>query len=236
MRGILITGTDTGVGKTIISGLLGRYLEKSGYKVITQKWVQTGSKGCCCDIDLHLKLMNRQRKQIKPYLSYVSPYTFGFGCSPHLAASLERRKINPERIKESFRFLSQRFDFVVVEGIGGALVPFDRNSLLIDIAAELDLAVLIVVANKLGAINHTLLTIEAIKKRKIKIAGIIFNNKQKKENKLILDDNVRIIKALTKERVLGTLRWIEDKKRLYQEFIPIGKKTLAQLKKSSRND
>lgn len=231
MKGIFVTGTDTGVGKTIITGLLGRYLSNRGYNVITQKWVQTGTRGFSSDVDLHLKLMNRQRGDIKDYLSYVSPYIFSFASSPHLAANLEGKRIRLERLKESFRLLSERFDFVIVEGAGGLLVPFDKKTLLVNIVEELNLPLLIVAANKLGAINHTLLTIEAVKKRNIKIIGIIFNNQLKKVNKIILKDNPRIIRTLTGEKILGILPCLEDTALLYKAFIPIGKNILLNLKK-----
>ena len=231
MKGVFITGTDTGVGKTVVCGMLGRYLANRRCKVIIQKWIQTGSKSFPADIDLHLRLMKRRRKDIKDYFPYVSVYTFRFAASPHLAASMEKRRIKIEKIKESFRFLSERFDFVVIEGIGGALVPFNKKSLLIDIAKELDLPVLIIVANKLGAINHALLTIEAIKRRNMKIIGIIFNNQSKKANKIILRDNPQIIKSLTGERILGVLPWFKDKELLYNAFMSIGKKVLTRLRK-----
>ena len=229
MNGIFITGTDTDVGKTIITGLLGRYLSNRGYNVITQKWIQTGSKGYPLDIDAHLKLMKKQREEIKDYLPYVSPYAFRFPSSPHLATKLERKKIELEKIKKSYRFLSKRFDSVVVEGIGGALVPFNGKKLVIDIAKELSLPVLIVAGNKLGAINHTFLTIEAIKKRNMKIMGIVFNNLSSKSDKIILRDNPRIIEALTGEAILGTLPRLKDKDYLYKVFSPIGKKIFKKL-------
>lgn len=231
MKGVFITGTDTGVGKTVISGLLGCYLGNRGYRVITQKWVQTGCGDSCSDIDLHLRIMKRQRKEIKDYLPYLSCYTFGFASSPHLAAGLKKIRIKEDKIKKSFKYLSERFDFVIVEGAGGALVPFNKKKLIIDIAGKLALPVLIVAANRLGAINHTLLTIEAIKRRKMKIIGIIFNNQSKKVNKIILKDNPRIIKTLTGEEILGALPRLKDTALLYKRFIPAGKKVLAYLKK-----
>jgi dethiobiotin synthetase len=82
--------------------------------------------------------------------------------------------------------------------------------------------------NKLGAINHTLLSIEAIRRRKIPIIGIIFNH-QPKEDKTILEDNINIIKALTNQRVLGSISWLNDEERLYKLFIPIGKRILTYL-------
>jgi dethiobiotin synthetase len=231
MKGIFITGTDTGAGKTIISGLLGRYLSDRGYSVITQKWIQTGVKRFSSDIDLHLKLMKKRRKDIKDYLTYISSYTFRFASSPHLAASLEKRAIRIERIKKSFKFLSEKFDFVIVEGVGGVLVPFDRKRFVIDIAKELTLPVLIVAANRLGTINHTILTIEAIRRRNMDIIGIVFNNQHLHTDKIILEDNPQIIKILTNEIILGTLPHSEDKDYLYKVFTPIGKKILSRLNK-----
>lgn len=201
MKAIFVTGTDTGIGKTLIIGLLARQLMESGYNVITQKWIQSGKTK---DINTHLKLMGISKKTVKKYLPFMEPYSFKFPASPHLAAKLEKRTINTKKIKKSFKVLQKQFDFVIVEGTGGALVPYNKKKLVIDIARELNMPVLIVVGNKLGAINHTLLTIEAIKKRKMPILGIIFNNIDKRANKVILQDNVKIIKKLTGERVLGT--------------------------------
>ena len=224
MKAIFITGTDTGVGKTIVAGLLGRFLLDRGYRAITQKWIQTGPGGFPKDIARHLDLMKKKKRDIKDYLPYVSPYSFKFPASGHLAAKLEQKTIKKDRIKKSFLFLKDRFDSVIVEGIGGALVPFNQKGLVIDIAEELNLPVLLVVANKLGCINHTLLTIEAIKKRGMKIVGIIFNNNkavERKEN-IISKDNPRIIKKLTGEKVLGILPYCRNGELLYKSFVPIG--------------
>lgn len=229
MRGIFVSGTDTGVGKTIITGLLGRYLLDKGYNVITQKWIQTGCRdSLAADIKLHLKIMQRGKNDLGGYSGFISPYVFKMPSSPHLASQIENRIINPDKIKESFRWLSRHFDFTIAEGIGGVLVPLNKKRLVIDIVSQLNLAVLVVAQNKLGAINHTLLTIEALEKREIKILGIIFNN-PKKEDKRILRDNPLIIKALTKHKVFGTLPWIERYEKLYKRFIPIGKKIYKSL-------
>ena len=230
MRGIFVTGTDTGVGKTIVTGLLAKFLDDKGYKTITQKWVETGSRGFSKDIALHLKLMSKRKREFRDYLHKMSPYTFKFPSSPHLALSLERRKISIERIKKSFKSLEKAFDFVVVEGVGGALVPLTRDKLVIDVAGELNLPALVVVGNKLGAINHTLLTIEAVKARKMKIAGIVFNSLRNKENSIILEDNPKTIKSLSSEEVLGSLPWAKDINRLHKSFRKIGKKILSNLK------
>ncbi|MDO8602259.1 MAG: dethiobiotin synthase [Candidatus Omnitrophota bacterium] len=224
MKGILVTGTDTGVGKTVIAGLLAKYMLEKGHNVITQKWIQTGcSDFVSSDAGLHLKIMGREKKDIKDYLRHILPYKFRAASSPHLACLIENRRISADKVIKSFRILSKRFDLVIVEGTGGVLVPCGKKKLLIDIAKELGLAALIVAQNRLGAINHTLLTIEALRKRRIKILGIIFNNPEK-ENRIILKDNPVIVKALSGEKIFGVLTRENQLDKLYLEFTPIGER------------
>lgn len=230
MPAVFIVGTDTGVGKTMVTGLLARYLSESGLSVVTQKWVETGcSKKISEDIKTHLALMKKNLSYIKGYRSNVSPYVFRAACSPHLASSMEQRQISSGKIKNSFKILSKRFDFVLVETAGGALVPYRSRSLLIDLAKELHIPVLIVAGNKLGAINHTLLTVEAFKKRKMKIIGIIFNNPEK-EKTAILRDNPRVVQSISAERVFGVLPRRKNHNVLYRKFLPIAKKIAKELK------
>ncbi|MEK6727986.1 MAG: dethiobiotin synthase [Candidatus Omnitrophota bacterium] len=232
MKGIFVTGTDTGVGKTVVTGCLFRYLTQKGYSVITQKWVQTGSNSLLSsDIGIHFKISKRSLNQVKEYLPLILPNVFKTPASPHLASRLENKKIDPDKIKKSFRSLSKMFDFVIVEGTGGALVPINKNKLLIDIVKELKLPALIVAGNKLGAINHTLLAIESLNARKIKTLGLVFNNLWK-QNSLILKDNPRIIKALTACEVLGNLEREPDYEKIYKKFIPIGNKILKRILKN----
>lgn len=227
MKGLFVTGSDTEVGKTIVTGLLGRYMAERGIDVITQKWIQSGASDGCDDIDVHLELMNKSRLDFEGYLLDMVPYSFELPASPHLAARAEGREIDPERIKESFHRLAEKFDIVLAEGIGGALVPYDENNLVIDIAGELDLSVLIVAGNRLGAINHTLLTIEAIKSRGMEIAGIVFNG-GRGGDKVILEDNPRIVEKVSGEKVCGVLGWDDNFEVLYDQFKSIGQAILEQ--------
>jgi len=229
MRAVFVTGTDTGVGKTLVTGLLARYLCRKGFSAVTQKWVQTGCRGFSSDVNFHLKLMDKGRRQMGDYLKLMAPYTFSRAYSPHLAAKIEHKIIDSKKIINSFRLLSKGFDFVIVEGAGGALVPLNSKILLIDIARCLKIPFLVVAQNKLGAINHTLLTVEALKKRDIKILGVIFNN-LKDEDKIVLKDNPIIIKKLCQETILGNLNWEPSLERLYADFIPIASKILKGLK------
>lgn len=216
VKGIFVTGTDTDVGKTIVTGLLARYLNECGLNVITQKWVESGN----ADIKTHFKL-SKKRPDISSH--YLCPYSFRFPASPHLASRIEHTKIKKTRIKHAFEFLKKRFSLVIVEGSGGLLVPITRKTLLIDIAKDLSLPVLIVSRNCLGTINHTLLVIEALKKRKMEILGIVFTNQQH-EKKEILEDNPMIIKNLTKVKIFGSLPFIKEKGALFKAFVPIGER------------
>lgn len=227
MKALFVSGTDTGVGKSVVCGLLARYANEQGLSVITQKWIQTGSRGFSSDIKLHLKIMRRPISKIGQYRDAVSPYNFPLPISPHKASSLEGKAIQPDKIKASFCKLAKVFDLVIVEGVGGLLVPYNKNDLVIDIVRDLNLSVLLVAQNKLGAINHTLLTIEALATRKLRCLGIVFNN-AKREKKIILEDNPRIIKRLSGKKVFGVLPWENNLRRLYNEFIPIGKLILRQ--------
>lgn len=207
MRSIFIAGTDTGVGKTIVTGILARRLIEKGYSVVTQKWAQAGPSS---DIDIHLKLMGKRKTDYARYLDSMNPFSFKFASSPHLASSLEGRRISMDRIKKSLRYLSGHFDFVLVEGSGGLLVPLTRKILLIDLVKRLRMPVLLVAENKIGAINHTLLSVEALKARNIKILGIIFNTRSNRVDGRILKENPDIVKRLTGIEVLGELPYFKS--------------------------
>jgi len=217
MNAIFIAGTDTGVGKTLVTGLLASYLIGKGKSVVTQKWISTGNTD---DIRIHSKIMGLASTENR---GLIVPYSFKFAASPHLAASLERKLINENKIKKAFLVLSRRYDSVIVEGTGGILVPVSRKNLLIDIVEALRLPVILVVHNRLGAINHTLMSIEALQKRGISIIGVVLNNLSKTK-KVILDDNQRIIEEISGVTVLGELPRSHNIRMLKDRFKAIGDK------------
>lgn len=217
MNAIFIAGTDTGVGKTLVTGLLAWYFISKGRSVVTQKWVATGNID---DIRTHSKITGLASTENR---GLIVPYSFKFAASPHLAARFQRKVIDKEKIKKSFLTLSNRYDFVIVEGTGGVLVPISRKSLLIDIVKDLRIPALLVVHNKLGAINHTLLSIEALKIRRIPVIGMVFNNLSKAK-KVILGDNQRIIEEISGVAVLGELPRSNNIEMLKNRFKAIGDK------------
>ena len=227
---IFVAGTDTGVGKSIFTGLLARHLLKKGHRVVTQKWVQTGAVNFSQDIRTHLRLMRKTIDEYASYLPSMTPYLFEYASSPHLAGRLENKPIRISKIKKCFKYLSEHFDFVVVEGSGGILVPLGWKRLLAEVVKELHLPVMLIAENRLGAINHTLLSIEALKSRGIKIIGVIFNtSSNSSENRVVLKDNPRIVKRLTGIEVLGILPYAHKIGMLEGRFTLIGNKIIARL-------
>jgi len=169
-----VTGTGTGVGKTYVTGLLAGYLLKKKVRVITMKLVQTGCPGMSEDIIKHREIMGMSPG---PYdkLGVTCPYSFAFPSSPELAASLENSTIEFSRIDGCIEELSIEFDEIIIEGTGGALVPLNRTQTVADYISSGDFRTIITATPVLGSINHILLTVEALQKRRINIAGIVYN-------------------------------------------------------------
>jgi len=228
MNAVFVTGTDTGVGKTIVAGLLARCLCEQGRRAITQKWVQTGTRDYPCDIPTHLALMGAEPEAFQAYEADMTPYALELAASPHLAAAHENVRIDTRKIVASFRRLSQAFDTVVVEGAGGILVPLNEKTLFVDVVESLALPVVVVAANKLGAINHTLLTIEALQRRNITVLGVVFNTLDRQEDEIVRRDNPKIVRTFARIPILGQLPWSTDPAQLYRDFELIAKRILLE--------
>ncbi|MFH1759485.1 MAG: dethiobiotin synthase, partial [bacterium] len=166
----------------------------------------------------------------KKSFPYMMPYIFKLAASPHLAALKEKKNISAAKIKNSLKKLESRYEVVVIEGAGGLFVPLNRKWLLIDVIKDLNIPVLLVAANRLGTINHTLLSIEAVKTRKIPFLGAVINNTDKKENPVIVKDNPHIISAFYPKDVLGVIPWRKNTGSLKRVFKGIGDKIAQRFK------
>jgi dethiobiotin synthetase len=189
---IAISGIDTGIGKTYVTGLLARTLLQQGKKVITQKIVQTGCTGIAEDILEHRRLMGIG-VQDADREGLSCPCVFPYPASPHLSARLEGTRIDLLHIRRSTLALQQRYDLVLLEGVGGLLVPLAPDLLFADYIRDAGYPLLLVTSPRLGSINHTLLSIEACVKRGIIIQGVIYNGHQHAD-KLIADDTREVIR------------------------------------------
>lgn len=175
-RGVFITGTDTGVGKTYVSVLALRMLRSCGVDVGAMKPIETGlatagSGSVAGDAELLLEAAGA-----KDEMRLVVPYRLKAPVAPLVAARKEGIEISPSKIQEAFDALSSRHNFVVVEGAGGLLVPITESYGMSDLAGDLGLPLLVVAVSKLGAVNHSALTLEACRARDLKVAGLVLNN------------------------------------------------------------
>ena len=169
-----VSGIDTGVGKTVATGVMARWLLNKGFSVATVKLVQTGCRGFSEDLDMHRAIMGI-RPLPEDAAGLTSPQIFEFPASPHLAAALERRTVDTDRISECVRKVSAKYDVTLVEGAGGLAVPLTENFLTVDFAAAELWPVILVCSGKLGALNHALLSIEALQHREMDLAGVVYN-------------------------------------------------------------
>ena len=173
-RVYFVSGIDTGVGKTVATGVMASWLLRQNVSVATVKLVQTGCRGFSEDLDAHRAIMG-----IPPLpedeAGLTAPQIFGFPASPHLAAALEGRTVDTARIAASVREVAARYDVTLVEGAGGLAVPLTESLLTVDFAAAQGWPVILVCSGKLGALNHALLSIEALKNRNMRLAGVVYN-------------------------------------------------------------
>lgn len=169
-----VSGIDTDAGKSYCTAWLARQLAGEGYRVITQKFIQTGNVGHSEDIDLHRRIMGTG------YLpedreGLTMPEIFSYPCSPHLAARIDGRPIDFDKIERATLELASRYDRVLVEGAGGLMVPLTEDFLTIDYVAQKHYPLVFVTSGKLGSINHTLLSFEAIRSRNIVLDTVLYN-------------------------------------------------------------
>jgi len=205
-KGIFITGTDTGVGKTLVSAVILSALHQAGIDAVPMKPVQTGcksKKGRLIAPDLAFVLQLTGIKTAASEQHLMCPYRFKPACSPHLAASMAGKRISFSNVRKCFRKLASRHSMVIVEGAGGVLVPLNGKKTMLDLMKMLDLPVILVARPGLGTINHTLLSINKLRGAGLEVKGVIFNETQPGRPGFIEKDNVKTIAQLGKVRILG---------------------------------
>lgn len=187
---IAVTGIDTDIGKTVATGLLGRYLLGRGKQVITQKLVQTGCAGVAEDILVHRRLMGMEL-QPEDHQGLTCPYVLAKPCSPHLAAALAGQEIDPAIIRQATRTLADRYDVVLLEGAGGLQVPLTDDYTFLDYLEQEPCPLIVVSTPRLGSINHTLSVLELARNRGLTVRGVLYNRFQESDP-VIADDSARI--------------------------------------------
>ena len=171
---IFVSGIDTDAGKTFCTAWLANKLRAEGRSVITQKFIQTGCIGSSEDIEAHRRLMGVSPTPFD-LDGTTAPIIFSYPASAQLAARIDGREIALTVIDRARRRLEEAFDTVLVEGAGGLMVPITDEFFAIDYAATRHLPVALVTNSRLGSINHTVLSLEALRSRGIALACVLYN-------------------------------------------------------------
>ncbi len=199
-KGIFVTGVGTDVGKTFISGLLVKKLKEEGLNTGYYKPVLSGMTSKeTSDVGYVKEIANLDTS----FDEMVSFY-YKASLSPHLASRIEGNFVDLELIRKDFANIGKKFDFIVVEGAGGIICPIkyeeDAKIFLEDIIKVLNLETILVTSSKLGSINETILSIEYLKSKNIKIKGIIVNMY---EDSIMDNDNILMMEELSQVPILA---------------------------------
>lgn len=209
-RGLFITGTDTGVGKTVVAAMFVLALESKGKSVFAMKPIETGCTRRGNTLVPEDGMFLRNTARMDEAIDHVTPYRFESRVSPMAASEREGRKIDPEKIKETFEALRYKNKFAIVEGAGGLLAPIKKDYFMLDMARDLGLALVVVARPGLGTINHTLLTVKYAMNEGVKVAGIVINHSSEPENSLAEQTNPDAISRLSPAPVIGIAPYLED--------------------------
>lgn len=204
-KGIFVTGTDTDCGKTLIAGGIARALLRKSINVGVMKPVATwgdparepGARTKWVSEDaLHL----RQAAATSDSLTLINPVCFKMPLAPWPAATIEKKTIQIERITLAYKELTRRHSYMVVEGVGGIMVPLTRTFFVGDLIRKMQLPALVVAHPDLGMLNHTLLTVRELKRKGIPLAGVIINNYKGKT--LAERSNPHVLRRILDRRVI----------------------------------
>ena len=202
-RGIFVTATDTGVGKTFVAAGLARALKAQGVNVGVMKPIASGgtrtSGGLVSDDALQLAEAIGSPDE----LSLVNPVCFEAPLAPLVAARLEGEHVDLGLVWRAYETLAARHDFLVVEGVGGLLVPIDEGATVLDLITMFRLPALVVTRPTLGTINHTLLTVRYAREHGVAVVGLVINAAQPDEQPQAVETNPAILEEWARAPILA---------------------------------
>ena len=204
---IFVTGTNTEVGKTYVSGLILKKLNEMGKKAAYFKMAMSGNNKVDSYIIPGDAKFVKDISNISQDIEDMCPYVYERAYSPHLAAKYENRAVDMDVIENAFNRLCMAYDYIVVEGSGGIICPIrwdEEKIMLIDFIKKFDLSTVIVSNSGLGTINGVYLTNHYLKNKNVNINGIIFNYYEK--DNIIHDDNVKMCEELTGVKVIAKIK------------------------------
>lgn len=213
-RGIFITGTDTDVGKTIVTAGLLRQLRNAGVNAASMKPVQTGAEESgdggfiAPDLVVHHRAAGISASREERDL--MAPYLYVPACSPHLAGRMAGRYPDIDHIKDCAGQLLERYETLLVEGAGGVYAPLTESETMLDLMRALAFPVLLVAHRGLGTINHTLLSIGALRAAGLDILGVVFNEVEDVQPDFIKEDNPGAVRSFGKVEILGNIDYLTE--------------------------
>ena len=205
IRGLFITGTDTGVGKTVVAAGLLRRLRAEGLDAVPMKPVQTGGTPGPAGLhapDLETCLRAAHLRADAEEYARMCPYLYEPACSPHLAGRLAGSAPDVGGIVEAAEALAARHDALIVEGAGGVLVPINERDTMLDVMKALALPVVLVARGGLGTINHTLLSVRAVREAHLRLLGVVVIDAAAGERDFVRGDNPAAIEQFGEVKVL----------------------------------
>lgn len=202
-----VSGIDTGIGKTYTTGYLAKLWNEQGIQTITQKLVQTGNVDVSEDIEKHREIMGMGWFP-EDKTKLTMPEIFTYPASPHLATKIDDRDIDFDKINTATEQLSKKYQRVLLEGAGGLMVPLTQNLLSIDYIQAQKLPVILVSSGRLGSINHTLLSLEALKIRNIELYALAYNLSDELQDEIISKDTAEYLKNYLSKQFPQAL-WID---------------------------
>jgi dethiobiotin synthetase len=210
MQGIFITGTSTGVGKTLVAAGLAWALRKRRIDVGVVKPFATANRVFSTRYRSQDTAILAKASGVKDPDCRINPFFYSIAASPLVASELNHgTPINIKKAVQSLKNLGKKHEFLIAEGVGGIMVPLTENESIAGFAKRVDLPVIIVATTKLGTLNHTLLTVMACEKFGLKIRGIILNKISKKPN-IVEQKTAEVIERLTHVKVLALVPFSQE--------------------------
>ncbi len=208
--GLFITGTDTGIGKTLVAGAIAKILTDKKLKVGVFKPIATGCHRTREGLVSHDTefLANCANSDLS--LATITPICYLTPAAPIVSAAHDGQQIDFNKIADAYKNICQNCDLIIAEGIGGVRVPLTTQFDLLDLAAEFDLPAVIVTRPNLGTINHTLMTIDCISATKLKIAGIVINGYNAAEATVAENSAEQVITLCSGVNVLSIVPFDEN--------------------------
>lgn len=208
MNGFFITGTDTDVGKTVVTACLTTLFKSQGVGIM--KPIETGvDPNCSSTANSDTKFL-MEVSGTNDAEEEVCPLRLKTPASPYQASQIAGTSIQPSTILKQFKVLQSRHNMMLVEGVGGLLVPITTRYNVADLAREIGLPLIIVSRVRVGTLNHTLLTINAARQHGLIIKGIILNKQENGDLDKVEEQQGKLIEELSDTPILGTCPYIDD--------------------------